>query len=299
MTTDLVRAATAFDPQPRDDAPPSRQTLPLDAPIDCRLRSDPGQRYALYVPATARARGAMAPLMVAVHGISRNAGAHMRAFAPAARRAGCVLLVPRFSRSRFPDYQRFGRPHRLGEGGRADHALLNIVAEVRDLLSLAPTPLHLVGHSGGAQFVQRFVLAYPTLVNRYVLSAAGCYAWPETGRGFPFGLRRSKRFPDVCPDPCGMLARPCLVLVGDLDDRRSPSLRSGRRVDAQQGGSRLERARRYVAAIAEFARRLGAPPPLRLVEMPGCGHAFSQCVQRGDLVGHTLAHLFDEACPGV
>jgi pimeloyl-ACP methyl ester carboxylesterase len=282
----------------RDGATADLPGLPLDLSIECRLADDRAQRYHLFVPATARVRGALAPLMVVVHGISRNAGAHLRAFAGAAQREGCVLVAPHFSRCRFPDYQRFGRPDRLGAGGRADAMLHRIVAEVSGRLSLAPTPILLFGHSGGAQFVQRYVMAYPSSVRRYVISAAGCFAWPDSMQRFPFGAGRSRGFSDLEPDVYGMLKVPGLVVVGQQDDQISPSLRTGPRVQDQQGASRLERAQRYVDLLDRLACQSGLPLPAQLALLAGCGHGFSQCLQQGDLVERAMAHLFDRSAAG-
>jgi pimeloyl-ACP methyl ester carboxylesterase len=251
-----------------------------------RLRGDPCQAYWLQVPGSARHPDA--PLLVCVHGISRNAGAHLRAFAPWAQRHGCVLLAPHFSRSRFPDYQRLGRPGRLGEGGRADRMLWRIVDEVRAELGLAPRPLYLFGHSGGAQFVLRLALAQPQQVAAYVASAAGAYVWPDAARAFPAGCAPSPRFADLRPALAGFAALPGLVVVGEHDDARAASLRQGARVDAEQGRSRRERAERFVAAVQAAAP--GARLGLHL--LPRCGHGFSEMVAAGELPRLAAGFLF-------
>jgi pimeloyl-ACP methyl ester carboxylesterase len=42
--------------------------------------------------------------------------------------------------------------------------------------------LYLSGHSGGAQFVQRYALAHPERVAASVLSSAGWYTFPNPAR---------------------------------------------------------------------------------------------------------------------
>lgn len=254
-----------------------------------RLACEPAQAYWLHAPASARARGASAPLVVSVHGISRNAGAHLRAFAPVTEQFGCVLVAPHFSCDRFPDYQRFGRPGRIGAGGRADLMLLRIVDEVRDLLALHDAPIGLVGHSGGAQFVQRFVLAHGPA--RHVLSAAGSHAWPASERPFPLGCAPNPGFADVAPRVDHLLQSSALVLVGEDDDLRDASLRQGTRIDAEQGPTRKERAQRYVDSLAALAGAHGLAAPARLELLPQCGHAFSEVVKRGDLAARAVKHL--------
>jgi pimeloyl-ACP methyl ester carboxylesterase len=269
-----------------------RPEAALVAPARLRLADDPEQRYWLYVPPAARARGEHAPLWVSVHGISRNAAAHLRSLAPWAERIGCVVLAPHFSRTRFPDYQRFGRPGRMRAGGRADLMLLRIVGEVQAQWGLRRAPMYLMGHSGGAQFVQRFVLVHGPHVARCVLSAPGSYAWPDPTRRFPFGTAPNPAFDDLCPRLHDLLRVPALVAVGQADEARDAALRQGERIDRQQGRTRLERARRFVATAAALAAEQGLPAPAALAVLPGSGHAFSEVVERGGLVQRAAEHLF-------
>lgn len=230
------------------------------------------------------------PLLVAVHGISRNAGALARAFVGPASHHRVVLLAPHFSRKRFPDYQRLGRPDRLGCGERADHMLDRIVAELRARLGLSPTPLHLFGHSGGAQFTLRYLLTQPANVRRYVLSAAGAYAWPCEATAFPFGWGRSKRFADVTVDAPAVLALAGRVFVGDRDVERQASLRRGGRVDRQQGVTRVERALRWVEAMRRLAQQ-DVVGDLGCELLADCGHGFSECAARGKLAWRSADFL--------
>ena len=242
-----------------------------------RLEAEPQQRYWICAPRRCLAAGARpAGVLVSVHGISRNAGAHARTLAPLADALGLVLVAPHFSRRRFPDYQRLGRPARLGDGGRADLMLLRIVEAVRQEFGLAQQPFLLAGHSGGAQFALRFALAHAEHVAGYVLSAPGSYCWPDEGRRFPIGVAPSPAFPDLRPSLDALLRRPGLVLVGGLDDGRDDALRQGAGIDGLQGRTRLERARRWVAAIGERAHRLGQACAVRLRVIEGCGHGYRE-----------------------
>jgi pimeloyl-ACP methyl ester carboxylesterase len=268
-----------------------------DGPTLLRLRDDAKQRYWLYCPAHAPAR--FAPVLVSVHGISRNAAAHARALAGVADALGCVLVAPHFSRRRFPDYQRLGRPDRLGIGGRADTMLLRIVDDVRARLGLAPQPFGLLGHSGGAQFAQRFALVHARHLAGYALSAAGSYAWPDRTRRFPHGLAMSPRFADLQPDLDATLRLPGLLLVGGLDIERDPALRQGARIDAEQGRTRLERAQRFIASMRQRAAERGSVARLRPVIVPDCAHGFSALAQaplwRSEVLQHFRAAFEDRA----
>jgi pimeloyl-ACP methyl ester carboxylesterase len=265
---------------------------PMPAPWLHRLEDDPKQRFWVHLPLNAcGSRRVPVGLLVSVHGISRNAQAHARALAPLADQLGLVLVAPHFSRRRFPDYQRMGRAGRLGPGGRADHMLLRIVRAVRSRHGLPALPLLLMGHSGGAQFALRFALVHAEHVAAYALSAPGSYCWPDTGRRFPHGAAASRRFPDLQPDLAALMQRPGLVLVGAQDVERDDALRQGDRIDALQGRTRLERARRWVAAMQQGAAARGLAAPLTLHAVAGTGHDFSELARSATWLAALKAHL--------
>jgi poly(3-hydroxybutyrate) depolymerase len=257
-----------------------------------RLDGDPQQRYWVSAPHGWHARRSTPRgLLVSVHGISRNAGAHARTLAALADEVGLVLVAPHFSRSRFPDYQRIGRCGRLGPGGRADHMLLRIAKAVCMEYGLRQQPFLLMGHSGGAQFALRFALVHSAQVAAYALSAPGSYCWPGTGRRFPHGTASSQAFSDLRPDLDALLQRPGLVLVGARDVERDAALRQGERIDTQQGRNRVERAQRWVAAMQKCAAQRGMVAPLTLHAVADCGHGFSELARSPAWHGAVRRHL--------
>ena len=250
----------------------------------------PGLRYALQLP---RNPGPGTPVVVAVHGISRNAADHFDAFAELARSQAAILVVPRFEPAEFADYQRLGRD---GRGQRADLALMSLVDSLLASLGLPGGKLHLFGHSGGAQFVHRFVMAHPARVARYVVSAAGWYTFPDESRDFPYGLRHPPSGLDMSRQRL-FLSVPGCAFVGMRDQRRGASLRQRGPVDAQQGTTRIERATRWTEAMNARARALELPPPLQLHRLPGTGHSFGGLVRRAALHERAWAFLLGPLQP--
>lgn len=253
------------------------------------LAGAPALEYQLYLPRSARARP---PLLVAVHGISGRPRAHVRTFAQLAEARGVAVLAPHFAPPAYRDYQRLGRTH-LGE--RADLALERLVVEVERLAGIDSRRFHLFGHSGGAQFAHRYAMAHPERVAAVVVASAGWYTLPDPRRAFPYGLAASPRLPGVRFDPERLLAVPMLVAVGERDVRRGDSLRRSPRLDRQQGTTRLERARRFVEAMAEAARARGLAPAAELRTLPGADHAFTRSGWgRGRLAELAVDHLFGD-----
>lgn len=246
----------------------------------------PGLRYALEMPAEP---GPDTPVVVAVHGISRNAPDHHAAFAGLARSCGAILIVPLFDTTEFRDYQRLGRD---GRGQRADLALMSLIDGVLSSRSLPGRRFHLFGHSGGAQFAHRFVMAHPERVARYAISAAGWYTFPDDSTDFPYGLRHPPSGIDMSRQRL-FLSVPGRVFVGMHDQRRGTSLRQHERVDAEQGRTRIERAMRWTAAMNARARALDLRPPLDLRQLPGSGHSFGGLVRRAALHEQVWAFLLE------
>ena len=265
---------------------------PAPGPVRPRHVADwPSLAYHLVVPATLPAD---APILVAVHGISRNADDYVRLFSAAAGTHGAILVVPVFSRDRFADYQRLGAS---GRGLRPDRALDAVLAEVRRSVPGAGPRLLLFGHSGGGQFVHRYVMAQPERVTRYVVSAAGWYTLPDPNRAFPEGIGPTPLLPDLALDPRGFLRVPGCVMVGMRDQRRSRTLKADAELDREQGFTRLERGRRWVARMNAAAGSLGLPPPLAFRELPDAGHLFGSMVRNGGLVEASVDYLLGRRDP--
>lgn len=253
------------------------------------LEGVPEIDYHLYVP-TRGGRGAR--VLVSVHGIAEQASAHMAHLQGLAETAGAVLVAPRFTRPVFRDYQRLGR---AGSGERADTALDRVIAEIGRLTDAITGRIFLFGYSGGGQFVHRFAMAHPERVVAAVAVASGWYTFPDAGRRYPYGTRATKKLPGVRFNPEAFLRVPILVAVGDADCERTRSMRQSEAVDLQQGLTRVERAERWVEAMSEAARAHGLPPAVRLLKIPGVGHSFVDCMEKGRLGEIVFTHLFGRA----
>ena len=122
------------------------------------------------------------------------------------------------------------------------------------------------------------------------MSSAGWYTLPDRAEAYPYGLapesRASRRFR---PKLEAFLEIPTLVLVGERDVERDPALRKEERVDRRQGRTRVERAARWSQALREAAAQAGIAAEVRFCSLPGCGHAFEDCVREGELTREVMA----------
>lgn len=252
-----------------------------------RTRAEPRIRYYCWAHPEPRPG---APWLVAAHGISRDPRELIQRLRPAAAAAGLSLVAPHFDPVGFPRYQRLGLK---GDGPRADLGLLGILDELRALG--AGPQVDLFGFSGGAQFAHRFALVHPQHVRRLGLAAAGWYTLPDPRRAYPYGLRPldpPESVPFRLPE---FLRLRKLVLVGSEDRVRDGALRTGRRLDREQGRNRLERALRWTRRLHAAAEELGIDvPPVPLHVLPRTGHSFEEAVLLGGLDHRLVQFLLAE-----
>lgn len=262
-----------LSPRRDGDATQSR-TYATDTLMLTSLRDYPTQQYYRYLP---RELDRAAPVLVSVHGISRNAREHALECVAIARGLRCALIAPLFSHEFCRGFQRLC----LDRGAvRVDIQLDRIVQEVREFAQVLAAPIDLVGFSGGAQFAHRYALFHPQRVRRLVVASAGWYTMPDPALPFPYGLdRRALSLPS--PDLRTFLAIPQLVAVGRQDASRDRNLRMGSYIDGRQGSTRLERAVGYTAELYRAAAHCGLPARARLHVIDGAGHDFRACMRKG------------------
>jgi pimeloyl-ACP methyl ester carboxylesterase len=217
-------------------------------------------------------------LLVAVHGISRNALEVITQFAPHAEEHKITVIAPQFGEEEFKDYQRLGR---VGHGRRADHALNDAVASFSRSRGIEFDRQFFFGFSGGGQFVHRYAMAYPERVSAAIVVAAGWYTPPNSRRRYPRGLRVAGALPGIRLEPENFLRVPILTLVGDRDVSRDASVRVRPWLDREQGRSRVERAECWTKLMQHAAARSGIDGLHEFAELPGVGHSFPDCMNAG------------------
>lgn len=233
-------------------------------------------------------------VLVAVHGISRNAEAHAR-WLRGAVGDDVAVVAPCFEAATFPHYQRLGLDL---EEPRADLWFDEAIADYAAQRGVDIGRFDLFGFSGGAQFAHRFAMLNPHRVRSLHLASAGYYTFPDPEIVWPRGLRRLSVADQIRQNLNFFLRLPINVYVGAEDVERDGALRKGPRIDAHQGETRLARARNWTAEIAARQTALGAAPA-KLIELAGVGHDFDAAAAHGALGAGIAASLApDEAAAG-
>lgn len=252
------------------------------------LEADPSQEYLLYRPSSA---GADLPLLVSIHGVSRNFDEHAKLLSAYCEMYGVALLVPHFSEEQYPDFQRLGRQ---GRGRRADTALHLAVAEAASLVGASAERFYIFGFSGGAQFAHRYVMAHPHRVRCAAIASAGWYTFPDPTTRFPYGTRPHRDLPGIRFDAEEFLEVPISVFVG-ASDEGTRGVRQSARLNRDQGVHRVERARRWVAAMEEAAAAHHMECRVTYKEIERANHSFRRSILKSGLGERVFQSLFGQA----
>lgn len=243
--------------------------------IDSAPRGSQPVTVQTYVPAACAAKAC--PLVISMHGLTRNAEAARDNWVAAADANGLVIAAPDLDAARFPTrlYQLGGVQ---GETERANWIYATIERLFDRLKAsgrVSGDSYVLFGHSAGAQFVHRMVLMMPEA--RYstaIIGNAGYYTLPVDSaaagaRDYPFSLGKTPATIDSLRLSFG---RPMLVLLGDQDnDPQHDQLNNSAGAKAQ-GPHRLARGQFFFATAQAEARRLNLPFNWRLAIVPGVAH---------------------------
>lgn len=227
-------------------------------------------------------KGTGQPPVVIVHGIKREVAQMAQLMCRRAHQVQRTVILPHFDATHWKKYQRAACPK------RADIALLNLMQSLTSEGRVAPGRFDLAGFSGGAQFSHRFAWMYPDLVGRLCLTAPGWWTFPEPEAAWPYGMgadtsRRGVEGLWLQANLRRFLDREIVVTVGSEDTTRDANLRKGAQIDAQQGSTRVDRARNWVRAMRIAAHKAGLRPNISFDLLEGCGHSFSTCVVQAQL----------------
>jgi pimeloyl-ACP methyl ester carboxylesterase len=230
-------------------------------------------------------RGPGAPILFAIHGISRNAAEMATRFAEHPHFKDWTIVAPLFEKARFGQYQQL----LAGPGQtRSDLGLLALLNTLRDQFKIDCDQLALFGFSGGAQFAHRFAMLYPARVRSVVAVSAGWYLMPDPGLAWPYGLGDGSPVP---VDRSATLDVPITVVVGDNDLRIDGSVRQTPLINMMQGETRLRRAKRWAKAMRKAADEAGRKSGVELRLLSNGVHDFGACARGTNMMDITARAL--------
>jgi poly(3-hydroxybutyrate) depolymerase len=216
-------------------------------------------------------------IVIVMHGTNRDADRYRDEWKAYADEYNLLLVVPEFSRDKFPDCAyNFGN---VGDDKRGPNSrkswtfgvIDRVFAEAKARSGAQHDQYSLFGHSAGSQFVHRYLIfAKATKADVIVAANAGSYTMPTQEILFPWGLKGT----DITRNDLGnAFARNVVILLGDQDiDPNHSSLPRDPQAMAQ-GPHRFARGQRFFATAKATAEELELPFRWRLEVVPGVGHS--------------------------
>ena len=214
-------------------------------------------------------------LLMVFHGVARNARTYRDDARAIADRLCLLVLAPVFDKRAFPAwrYQRGG----IVKDAVAQDARDRTGRLVLDLVGWArvqegrPLAYSLLGHSAGAQFLDRLAAFVPTEAQRIVIANAGSYVFPSLEIDAPYGLGKVYSGSEGEAALRHYLEQPLTIYLGQGDTRDDE--RNDYPEALAQGASRYQRGVNVFNAAKTLAQTRGWKFNWRLVELPGVGHS--------------------------
>ena len=183
-----------------------------------------------------------------MHGASRTAEKYINDWLPLVQNRNVVLIAPKFSKESFPEYVYLMMSTERGKLLRDESLFLTdslglLFDFFKSKLKLSTTTFSLYGHSGGSQFVHRYLLlSDETRIEKVAMANAGFYTFVDRQTSYPFGIKNM----NVSDERIEWLLRlKGGVFLGDADnDPAHHSLPSMRKAN-KQGRHRFERGTNF------------------------------------------------------
>lgn len=222
------------------------------------------------------------PIVIVFHGDERNASEYRDIWINASNQYGFMVFAPEFNNVDFPGGSSYIIGNVYQDGNFPTAQTLNnesiwtfsMIEPLFDLIKAnsgsGANTYDMFGHSGGGQFVHRFVLLKPNArYNRAIAANSGWYTVPDGVANFPYGIMNS---PITAISPNNYFSRKLFITVGSLDNNASdPSIRHNTESDLQ-GLNRLARANYFYSKSRTFAISVGATFNWQFHTVANSGH---------------------------
>ncbi len=224
------------------------------------------------------------PIVFSFHGAARNGDDYRNYWINMANDNNFMVFAPEFTSQNYPG---LGDNYLMGnifdDGDNPSPSTFNnpnewtfsvidpIFNQIKADINGTQQAYNAWGHSGGAQFLHRFLLYMPnSQLDVAVCSNAGWYTVPENSVSFPYGIENGQ-LPNS--DLVSAFSKKLIVHLGQNDtDPNSPGLRHNGVVDNQQGSHRLERGQYFFNTSQTESQNLNATFNWEKHEVPNVGH---------------------------
>jgi hypothetical protein len=223
------------------------------------------------------------PILMSFHGADRDGDNHRDYWINMANENSFIVIAPEYSETNYPGLgDNFLLSNIFDDGDNPSLPTFNdekewtfstlepIFDAVKVAISGTQEKYSAWGHSGGAQFLHRFVTYLPNSRLDIAVSAnAGWYTVPENTVSFPYGVLNGQLPLSVLT---AAFSKKLIVHLGQNDNDPNSGLRRNAVVDAQQGIQRLERGQYYFNTSQTTAQSMAVSFNWEKHELPGVGH---------------------------
>jgi len=241
--------------------------------------------YYIYVPHNLKNKN---NLLISIHGYTRNAAEHCFELAKIAEEKGIVLLVPHFSKVRYPRYQTL-QPDK--DSNLPEEALDALIEQVSQSLNMDIKNIKVFAYSAGGQFIHRYLMLDKnrSKISRVAIFAPGWFTFPDLDLEFPYGLKKSKKLLERKLTLQNYTTIKTRLFVGDRDINRAGNLKVNSRLDSQQGLTRIQRGRAWVQSMNTAVSKKDS---IEIEVINNIGHNFTKNINNDRVLNSVFGWLF-------
>lgn len=219
------------------------------------------------------------PMVIVLHGLSRNASDYRDYWELAADRYKVLIVAPEFRKEDWEGTEGYN----LGYFGKVspEKTVFATIEHLFDEMRVDQKTYVLFGHSAGGQVAHRMALLWPSNRASVIVAAnAGWYTMPDyrpekVENPFPYSLVSVPGGGNGEQLLRQALGRRLVIMAGENDndaDAKNMSKSSGAE---KEGATRLERAENFIKTGTAAANDMGMKFIWELVEVPGVAHSGS------------------------
>ena len=210
-----------------------------------------------------------------MHGASRTAEKYINDWLPLVQNRNVVLIAPKFSKESFPEYVYLMMSTERGKLLRDESLFLTdslglLFDFFKSKLKLSTTTFRLYGHSGGSQFVHRYLLLSDEIrIEKVAMANAGFYTFVDRQTSYPFGIKNM----NVSDERIEWLLRlKGGVFLGDTDNDPAHHSLPSQRKAKNKGRTRFERGTNFFNDLIGLGVENNLPFRWRYQTVPGVAH---------------------------
>ena len=215
-------------------------------------------------------------LLFLMHGGSRAAEKYINDWISLSKDRNVVLVAPEFSKKYYPEYAFLMMSKENGKSLNDESLYINnslglLFDFFKAKLKLSTSNYRLYGHSGGSQFVHRYLLlSNDTRIEKAAMANAGFYTFLDDKITYPFGTKKMK----ISDERIKWFYRlKGGVFLGSADNDSNHESLPRMRKARKQGKNRLERGKNFFEDLVKYGVDNNLPFRWRFQIVSNVGHS--------------------------